>query len=120
MQYLVRYTTPEGVDRYEEVATLEAAIALVERLRNEEGRSDVRMYRQVPLEVRTYYKVVVREGEAPREDEVPRTGEAPHAGMSPVPPGAMPLSPSSPQVASDSGATDVESLDGRRSRFGRG
>lgn len=108
MQYLVRYTTPEGVDRYEEVATLEAAIALVERLRNEEGLSEVRVYRQIPLEVRTYYKVVVREGEAPRD------------GVSPVPPGAMPLAPSSSQAAPDGGPADIESLDGRRSRFGRG
>lgn len=78
MAHLVRYSSPEGEERYEDVADLDAAVDRVEHLRNAEGVSDVRVYREVPLEFRTYVRVAVADDEAgssPRpESGRPETG----------------------------------------------
>ena len=79
MSYAVHYRDASGESRLEDVTSLEAAIELVERLRNEDGASDVRAFREVPLEVRTYYKVVAVEEDGAARKEPP--------------PGAMPLAP---------------------------
>lgn len=63
MGHLVRYSSPEGEERYEDVADLDAAIERVEHLRNSEVVSDVRVYREVPLEFRTYVRVAVADEE---------------------------------------------------------
>ena len=85
MEHLVRYELASGETRYDTVTSLEAAISLVERLRNEDESRNVEVFRHVPIEFKTYYKVVVADretaGETPRQ-----SGEAP-------PPGSMPLSP---------------------------
>lgn len=87
MEHLVRYTTTAGETRYEEVGSLEAAVSLVERLRNEDDASDAQVFRPVPIEFKAYYKVVVAEGEP--SDAAPRSP----APIDEPPPGAMPLSP---------------------------
>jgi hypothetical protein len=99
MSYAVHYRDASGESRLEDVTSLEAAIELVERLRNEDGASDVRAFREVPLEVRTYYKVVAREEDngAVRKDP---------------PPGAMPLAPPPavtvhPETTSEEAAVDA-------------
>jgi hypothetical protein len=81
MGYAVHYRDAVGGCRLEDVDSLEAAVELVERLRNEDSASEVRAFREVALEVRTYFKVVALEQEA----GVGRSSEPP--------PGAMPLSP---------------------------
>lgn len=111
MQYLVRYRTPDGIDRYEEIATVEGAIALVERLRNEQGVSDVRVYRQVPIEIRTYYKVVVHD-ESQQEPIV----EAPPGAM---PLGARPVARPSGEPAVEEAAEPDEPVAGKRALFTR-
>jgi hypothetical protein len=81
MGYAVHYQDGSGECRLEDVSSLEAAVELVERLQNEDDATGVRAFREVPLEVRTYYRVVALE---------------PEAGTSRVtepPPGAMPLAP---------------------------
>jgi hypothetical protein len=92
MGHAVHYRTAAGESRFEDVPSLEAAVELVERLRNEDGAEAVRVFREVPLEVRTYYKVVVA-GDEGASPEVP----APTVRQEPVsdepPPGAMNLSP---------------------------
>jgi hypothetical protein len=93
MGHAVHYRNAAGESRLEDVPTLAAAVELVERLRNEDDAQDVRVFREVPLEVRTYYKVVVAEDETPVAEPVP----APPARSEPTsdepPPGAMNLSP---------------------------
>jgi predicted component of type VI protein secretion system len=81
MGYAVHYRDAAGDSRLEDVSSLEAAVELVERLRNEDGASDVRAFREVPLEVRTYYKVVALEEQGAT------------VGHQAPPPGAMPLAP---------------------------
>lgn len=70
MGYAVCHRDATGTTRIDDVASLDAAVAAVERLRNEDGATDVRVFREVPIEVRTYYKVVVTE-EAPVADDTP-------------------------------------------------
>jgi hypothetical protein len=123
MGYAVAYRDAAGEARLEDVTSLEGAVELVERLRNEDGASDVRAFREVPLEVRTYYKVVAVEGNgAPVPvDEVPApVDELPAAPQDP-PPGAMPLSPPKVTVHAESSGGEEPAADGRRgSLFSRG
>jgi hypothetical protein len=66
MGYVVFHRDDAGTPTVEDVASLEAALEIVERSRNGEGPEDVRVLREVPIEVRTYYKVqVAEEVEAP-------------------------------------------------------
>jgi hypothetical protein len=102
MSYAVHYRDASGDSRLEDVTSLEAAIELVERLRNEDGASEVRAFREVPLEVRTYYKVVaVEEDGSVRKDP---------------PPGAMPLAPPpTVTVHPDAAVDEAVAADARRS-----
>ena len=56
--HAVHYRGRDGGPELEELPSLEAAIVRVEQLRNEDAASDVRVFREVPIEVRTYYRVV--------------------------------------------------------------
>jgi hypothetical protein len=110
MGHAVHHRDAAGEIHLEEVASLEAALDLVARLRDD-GNSDVRLYREVPVEVRTYHRAVVME-EQPSTATVPlsETDVAPEGAAAPVtephetvatswtgrsgpPPGAMPLVP---------------------------
>jgi hypothetical protein len=77
MGYAVCHRDTTGALQVDDVASLDAAVETVERLRNEDGTSDVRVFREVPIEVRTYYKVIITD-----EDVVP----APPGGATPEPP----------------------------------
>jgi hypothetical protein len=61
MGYAVFHRDEAGAPTLEDVASLEAALEIVERSRNGDGPEDVRVFREVPIEVRTYYKVQVAE-----------------------------------------------------------
>lgn len=99
MAHGVYYRT-DGGTRFEEVADLEAAVARVEQLRNEEGVSQVRVFREVPIQIKTYYKVsVVDEGAdgepggGPAPTPEPESSDSPRPTPSAPPPGSMPLTP---------------------------
>jgi len=79
MDHAVYYRDASGEARVEDVPSLDAAIEMVERLRNDDGASDVRVFREIPIEFHTYYKVVAVEQQA--------------VGGPLPPPGAMPLVP---------------------------
>jgi hypothetical protein len=103
VEHLVRFTTAEGRDGHHYAETLDAAIAFVERLRNSEEASDVKVYRlrEVPLEFKTYVKVEVRtDGEAEEAPAAP----AP-AALSPADlpePGPRPLVAMAPSLDGES------------------
>lgn len=61
MKHVVLSTDASGQPKIDEVDTLDEALQLVERLRNDAAVDDVRVLREVPIEVRTYYKVVAVE-----------------------------------------------------------
>lgn len=64
VEHLVTFKTAEGREGNHTAASLDEAIRFVERLRNNEGASGVRVFRmqEVPIEFRTYYKVEVGDG----------------------------------------------------------
>lgn len=91
MDHLVRFTTAEGREGHHYADGLDAALSFVERLRNSEEASDVRVFRlrEVPLEFRTYVKVEVRaEGDTAEEsaplapvEDLPEPGPRPLVAM---------------------------------------
>jgi hypothetical protein len=122
MGHAVHYRTAAGESRLEDVPSLPAAVELVERLRNEDGAQSVRVFREVPLEVRTYYKVLVAE----EEGTAPEVAPTPLARHEPVsdepPPGAMNLSPppAASAVTPMPGLDDEAEQPRRNSLFNRG
>lgn len=118
MGHLVRYSSPEGEERYEDVADLDAAIERVERLRNSEGVSSVRVYREVPLEFRTYVRVAVADEDAGSSASRGRDPEAGGSGggaepasSADAPSGAAVISPPPASASASEGETaavDVE------------
>lgn len=101
MGHVVHYRTATGDSRLEDVSSMDAAVELIERLRNDEGVEDVRLFREVPLKVRTYYKVVI-DDEAEEATAAPTVPPArPEAAGDEPPPGSMNLSP--PPAAAPAG-----------------
>lgn len=129
MGHAVHYRTSSGETRFEEAESLDAALAKVERLRNEGGVSDVRVFREVPIAFKAYYKVTVAEGDESTPAEVPAAASA---SADTPPPGAMPLTPSAapapvptPPAGADAGEDAAPSPTGeaegkRASLFSRG
>ena len=75
MEHLVTFKTSEGRDGNHTAESLDDALGFVERLRNTEEASSVRVYRmqEVPIEFKTYFKVEVKPDsvgqEAPEESD---------------------------------------------------
>ena len=98
MSFLVNFRTSEGKPGYHPTESLEEAVRFVEHLRNQEHVLDARVWRlhEVPLEVKTYYKVEVMAAEpaapkpaAPRpEEDGPKTDPVMAGAPSPTAPGA--------------------------------
>lgn len=59
--YMVSFTSDEGKPGYHWEESLEDTVRFVERLRNNEGVTDTKVYQmtEVPLEVKAYFKVEV-------------------------------------------------------------
>jgi hypothetical protein len=137
MGYAVHHVDGTGATQLEDVATLDDALARVETLRNDGQASGVRVLREVPIEVRTYYRVVAVDEAAepaaepgadapapapePVADEVVAEGTEPAPRTStPVrlepPSGAMLIGPA-PAMAEPAEARDQPA---HRSLFSRG
>lgn len=121
MAHLVRHRAPSGEAVTSEVADLDAAVALVERLRNDERAEDVRVFAEVPLRFETYVKVTVA-GEAaepaPVVEEVPvAEPPAPPAAPMAPPPGVLaPARIEAPSADADE-LVDATPADGRKGLF---
>lgn len=61
MSFMVNFRSAEGKQGYHPTDSLEEAIRFVEHLRNQEHVADARVWRlqEIPLEVKTYYRVEV-------------------------------------------------------------
>lgn len=77
MSYMVSFRSAEGKPGYHPADSLDEALRFVERLRNQEQVVDARVWRmhEVPIEVKTYYKVEV--ASAPPEAAPVRGEEEP-------------------------------------------
>lgn len=125
MAHLVRHRTPAGDTVTHEVDDLEAAVARVERLRNDDKAEDVRVFAEVPLQFETYVRVKVADAPTPpptagtspsetvAEDDDP--APAPPVTPPPPPPGVLaPVRVDAPSADADElvDATPVESRKG--------
>lgn len=141
MSHAVHYRDADGGVQLEEASSQEAALELVERLRNDGDVTDVRVFREVPIEVRTYYKVVVA-GDAASDGAVvetsddgpPSRADVPGRPLSEVtgvpadlevPSGAVvmsppPVAPSENPDAERPDELEIASAEPRRQLFSRG
>ncbi len=131
MAHLVRHRTPSGDMVTTEVADLTEAVALVERLRNDDKAEDVRVYGEVALRFETYVKVSVADAGLPEDLESPvevdETAEAPEpvadatpAVPVPPPPGVLaPVRLEAPSADADE-LVEANGTDGRKGLFHRG
>jgi hypothetical protein len=123
MGYVVSHRDTSGTTQVEDVSSLDAAVARVERLRNDDGAAEVRVFREVPIEIRTYYKVVIAD-----EDGVASSaGTFESADRVPPPPqpgeelpGAFPLGSPVASAVLDPAEGDPSDHPRRSGRFGRG
>ena len=128
MAHLVRHRTASGDHVTSEVADLDAAVALVERLHNDDRAEDVRVFAEVPLRVQTYVKVSVAAAteaapEAPVAEEpaapaAPAAPEPPAAPMAPPPGVLAPARVEAPSADADA-LVDAAPADGRKGLFHR-
>lgn len=117
MEHLVTFKTAEGRDGNHTAASLDEAIRFVERLRNNEGASDVRVFRmqEVPIEFRTYFKVEVGDGKSEAKPDVAADAKA----EQPAPAAVASASPN-PEPALTAAATSADGPDLTRRIFSRG
>lgn len=87
MQHLVKFETAEGREGQHTAASLNDALRFVERLRNNEDASQVRVFRlhEVPIEFKTYFKVELRGDDAEVEADDPAEDSESPAAPEPTP-----------------------------------
>ncbi len=130
MAHAVHYQDAAGTARFELFDGLDAALETVERLRNDGQASDVRVFREVPIEVRTYYRVVAvdeGQGDAPVADPVQSaTPIAPVASLADAPSlgeplsGAVVMTPPPVTVHPEVDTPEQQAQEPRRPLFSRG
>ena len=110
---MVIFRRPDGKPGYHQADSVEDAVRFVEMLRNQEKVTDARIFRmeEVPIEVRTYFRVEVAGEQAAQSPQSPQSPQAPE--------------PDAPNTAPDGPTTDVldpmpvEVGAGKGRRFGR-
>ncbi len=144
MGHSVHFRDAAGEAKLEDDGSLEVALERVERLRNDDGATEIRVFREVPIEVHTYYRVVAVD-ESTSQDTVTEVTEAevaeaevaeaevaevasvaevaPVAVLEP-PSGAMVMSPSPVSAVPDAShdelaAAEAHAGEGRRQLFSR-
>jgi len=88
MTYAVHHVDAADSPQLEEFPSLEAGLARVEALRNDGDVSEVRVFKEIPIEVRTYYRVVAVEDAAVDAVVVPPAAGNGGAPADPVATGA--------------------------------
>ena len=116
---MVIFRRPDGKPGYHQADSVDDALRFVEMLRNQEKVTDARIFRmeEVPIEIRTYYKVEV----AGEQSETPAPAPAPtHAPVAPVPPAvANAMADNQPADDLPLDPMPVEVAAGKARRFGR-
>lgn len=104
MTYAVHHVDAADRPQLEEFPSLEAGLARVETLRNDGEVSEVRVFKEIPIEVRTYYRAVAVEDPSVAEVTV-----GPEEGVTPPPVGSGPSGPA--------GEAEVDQTAGDGQRF---
>lgn len=86
MTHMVIYKAADGNAAYQNAEALEDAARFVEQLRNQGQGMDARIYRmhEVPIEVKTYYKVEVQVSEEAAAPAAAPAAEAPAPAPAPT------------------------------------
>lgn len=118
VSHMVIFRTPEGKPGYQPAETVEDAVEVVERLRNDDGVENVRIFRleELSFEYRPYYKVELAGAGQPGDAAAPSESFAPAlSGESPeVVADAEPVTEPEPEPEGDSAqSTDAEASDER-------
>ena len=109
MSHMVIFQTPGGSPGYNQFDSLPEAVAFVERLRNEQGIDNARMFalEEIKFEIRTVYKVEVQalnpgaSAARPAAVSAPAPAPAPAAAPAPAPaPAPTPAAPGQPAFTS--------------------
>lgn len=112
MSHMVIFRTPEGKPGYQPAETVEDAVEVVERLRNDEGVENVRIFRleELTFEYRPYYKVEIAGGASgDSSHHEPPAGEINDGGYQFAP--EQPAPEQADQFGSDSMAADHDSIE---------
>lgn len=77
MSHMVIFRTPEGKPGYQQADAVEDAVSIVERLRNEDGVENVRIYRleEIAFEYKPYYKVELASSPSDTPSDAPSAVE---------------------------------------------
>lgn len=131
MAHMVIFQTPDGNPGYNQFDTVEAAVAFVEQLRNEQGVSNARMFalEELKFDFKAYYRVemaALTAGDPPRA-AAPAPAPAPAPPLQVVPPTAPSDAPPPPAGVTDDLSSPVGTAPGgedgepqlRRGLFGR-
>ncbi|MGI8792598.1 MAG: hypothetical protein ACR2H3_05390 [Acidimicrobiales bacterium] len=142
--HMVIFASADGKQNFEQIEQLDEAIRFVERLRNEDGVTEAKLYElgEVPLSFKTYYQVEVggvSKDAAPAVEAKPVTPAAPAAPVAspvaspapakavtpppaakPAPPVAKPATavPAAQSASADPGEKADASANGAGGRFG--
>lgn len=110
MSHMVIYRSADGKPKYQQVDDLAAAVAFVEKIRNEDGVEGSRIFRleQVNFRFEPYYQVRVE----PSEQPAPVPPPPPVTASAPVPSGEAfasppPEAPAPAPIPSQSGVVDL-------------
>lgn len=81
MSYMVIFRTPEGKPGYQQADEVDEVVETVERLRNEDGVENVRIYRmeEVAFEYKVRYTVELKDPAAAGDEPAPAVEAAPEA-----------------------------------------
>ena len=84
MAHMVIFRRPDGKPGYHQADSVEDAVRFVEMLRNQEKVTDARIFRmeEVPIEVRTYFRVEVAGEQAPQSPQATQAPQAPQPDAS--------------------------------------
>jgi hypothetical protein len=84
MGYAVHHVDGAEATQLEDLDTLEDALARVEALSNDGAVSQIRVFREIPIQVQTYYRVVAMEGGEEPAAEVVAEAPTPPPPTEPV------------------------------------
>jgi hypothetical protein len=127
MPFMVSYDTSDGTSRYEEAEAIDEAALFVERLRNQDGIDQIRIFRmeEISFAFRPYYKVELGLPERQGADRTPTPAvvDAPGDAEAARPTETVADAPSV-AVSEDVPVAPVpappdDAVDGRRGLFGR-
>jgi len=116
---MVIFRRPDGKPGYHQADSVDDALRFVEMLRNQEKVTDARIFRmeEVPIEIRTYYKVEVA-GEQDTVQETQQQTQQQTQPLSPVPPVVANALPDAAPSDEPLDPMPVEVAAGRARRFG--